>query len=74
MAKVTGGSPSGVVTRIVGVADLAVHLEALAFAAGAMLVPSCSPGAVRPADNAEIYLVNALDIGLDVAAHTHHGN
>ncbi|MDJ0663196.1 MAG: hypothetical protein QNJ75_01470 [Acidimicrobiia bacterium] len=74
MAKVTGASPAGVVTRIVGVSDLAVHLEALAFASGAVLVGELPPGLSRPTDLAEQYLAKALDAGLDVAAHTHHGN
>ncbi len=74
MAKVTGATPGGVVTRIVGVSDLAVHLEAIAFATGAALVSSYPPGSSRPADLADDYLSKALDIGLDVAAHTHHGN
>ena len=74
MAKVTGASPTGVVTRIVGVSDLAVHLEALAFASGAVLVGEFPSGLSHPADLPEQYLAKALDAGLDVAAHTHHGN
>lgn len=73
MARVTGATEGGVVTRIVGVADLAVHLEALALATGAMIVNEYEPGARRPADLADSYLSKALDAGLDVAAHTHHG-
>jgi hypothetical protein len=72
MARVTGATDGGVVTRIVGVADLAVHLEALALATGAAVVDEYSPGANRPADLAEVFLSKALDIGLEVAAHTHH--
>jgi hypothetical protein len=74
MARVTAATGTGVVTRIVGVADLAVHLEALALATGAMLVSAYPLGPSRPADLAEEYLSRALDTGLDVAAHTHHGN
>jgi hypothetical protein len=74
MARVTGASTAGVVTRIVGVSDLAVHLEALAFATGATLVSAYPPGGSHPADRADEYLARALDMGLDVAAHTHHGN
>lgn len=74
MAKITGASASGVVTRIVGVADLAVHLEALAFAAGGMIISDYPPGSSRPADLAEQYLSKLLDAGLDVAAHTLYGN
>ena len=73
MARVTGATDAGVVTRIVGVADLAVHLEAIAFATGAMVVGEYGTGANQPADQAEIYLSRALNAGLDVAAHTHHG-
>ena len=74
MAKVTGATTAGVVTRIVGVSDLAVHLEALAFAAGAIILGELPAGLSRPADLAEQYLTRALDAGLDVAAHTLHGN
>jgi hypothetical protein len=73
MARVTGATDAGVVTRIVGVADLAVHLEAIALATGAMVIGEYAPGANRPADEAEAYLSRALNAGLDVAAHTHHG-
>lgn len=72
MARVTGATEAGVVTRIVGVADLAVHLEALALATGAMVIGEYPPGLSRPADLAESYLSRALDAGLDVAAHTLH--
>lgn len=73
MARVTGATDAGVVTRIVGVADLAVHLEAIAFATGAMVVGGYGSGANQPADQAEMYLSRALNTGLDVAAHTHKG-
>jgi hypothetical protein len=74
MARVTGASDTGVVTRIVGVADLAVHLEALALAVAGMLVTDYPPGSSQPADLSERYLARLLDAGLDVAAHTLHGN
>ena len=74
MARVTGATAGGVVTRIVGVSDLAVHLEALALAAGAIVYGQYPPGANRPADLADTYLSKALDVGLDVAAHTHHAD
>ncbi len=45
MARVTSATEGGVVTRIVGVADLAVHLEALALATGAMTIQEYEPGA-----------------------------
>jgi hypothetical protein len=73
MARVTGATEAGVVTRIVGVSDLAVHLEAIALATGAMVISEYTPGANRPADQAEAYLSRALNAGLDVAAHTHDG-
>jgi hypothetical protein len=72
MARVTGATEGGVAIRIVGVADLAVHLEAMALATGAAVIGEYPPGSNRPADLAETYLSKALDIGLDVAAHTHH--
>lgn len=74
MAQVTGASEAGVVTRIVGVSDLAVHLEALALAGGAIVVGDFPSGSSHPADEAEIYLSRLLDAGLDVAAHTLQGN
>ncbi len=68
--KVTASTGDGLVVRVVGVADLAVHLEALALAAGALTVDSFAYGAARPDDRAEDYLEAALGAGLDVAAHT----
>jgi hypothetical protein len=71
LAKVTGSSGDGVHTRLVGVSDLALHLEALAVAAGAVAVAQgvYTPGAHRPADAAEDYLARALAAGLEVAAY-----
>jgi hypothetical protein len=74
MAQVTGASDAGVLTRIVGVSDLAVHLEALALAGGAIVVGDFPTGSSHPADQAEAYLSRLLDAGLDVAAHTLRGN
>jgi hypothetical protein len=73
-AQVTGASETGVLTRIVGISDLAVHLEALALAAGATVIGQYPVGASRPIDLSERYLARLLDAGLDVAAHTLHGN
>ena len=75
MARVTSAHSDGVVTRIVGVADLAPHLEALALAAGAIVVASgpVPPGAVTPVAVADDYLAAALRAGLDVAAYTIDG-
>ena len=64
--KVTASTGDGLVVRVVGVADLAVHLEALALAAGALIVDSFAYGAARPNDRAEDYLGAALGAGLDV--------
>ncbi len=70
IARVTSASAGGVVTRIVGVADLAAHLEALALAAAALAIDAYAPGAHRPAWAAESYLAAALRAGLDVAAYS----
>lgn len=70
LAKVTSAGTDGVVTKVVGVADLAVHLEALALASAAMAIDLYSPGAHGPADASEIYLAKALDAGLGVATYT----
>ncbi len=70
MARVTSATEGGVVTRVVGVADHAAHLEALALAAGVISFEVFSPGAHRPAHAAEIYLSAALQAGLDVASYS----
>lgn len=74
MARVTSATGTGVVTRIVGVADLATHLEALALAAGAItLAQGAFPlGMAEPKDAAEAYLTTALTAGLDVASYELH--
>lgn len=71
LARVTAPGPDGP-TRIVGVSDLAPHLEALALAAGTLAVASGAypPGVAAPVDAAEAYLAEALGAGLDVAAYT----
>lgn len=69
LARVTSAAPHGVVTRVVGVADLAAHLEALALAAGVLAIDLYASGAHRPVDAAEIYLAKTLDAGLDVASY-----
>ena len=58
--------------RILGIADLATHLEALALTAGAVTVASgpIQPGLVRPADYADEYLLAALRVGLEIASFT----
>ncbi len=59
-------------TRTLGIADLATHLEAIALASGAVLAASglISPGAHRPDETADQYLLSALRIGLDIASFT----
>jgi hypothetical protein len=59
-------------TRILGIADLASHLEALSLAAGAVVMAAGShqPGRVRPSDIADDYLLAALRAGLDIASFT----
>lgn len=70
MARTTAGTSDGVVARIVGVADLAAHLEGLALAAGAVSVAEYPYGLATPALRPDAYLVAALDAGLDVAAYS----
>jgi hypothetical protein len=70
VARVTSVTSAGVVTRVVGVADLAAHLEAIALAAGVMSLDVFAPGAHRPAFAAEVYLAAALQAGLDVATYS----
>lgn len=72
MARVTTGTRSGVLSRVVGVADLAPHLEALALAAGVLTIGDYGYGVVHAADRAETFLANALNAGLDVAAYSLH--
>jgi len=70
IAKVTLATPAGVATRIVGVADLAVHLEALAMAAGAITIGAYGSGGQTPVAAADRYLDAMIAAGLDVATHT----
>ncbi|MEN8112820.1 MAG: hypothetical protein ABFS21_00415 [Actinomycetota bacterium] len=60
------------VTRTVGIADLATHLEGIALAAGAVVAATgCIPaGRHEPAFCADDYLLAALRIGLDIASFT----
>lgn len=59
-------------TRILGIADVASHLEALALAAGAMMLAdgAQAPGLLRPEEVAEGYVLAALRAGLDIASFT----
>lgn len=54
---------------IVGVADLAVHLESIALAAGVICMgrERFGPGRWRPVEAAEDMLATMLDLGLEVA-------
>ncbi len=72
MVRVSSKPDATHTTRIVGVADLAPHLEALALAAGTLAVGAGSyEQGVREATNsAEAFLAEALGAGLDVAAYT----
>jgi len=72
MARVTSATDDGVITRIVGIADLAPHLEALALAAGVIAVAQAAypPGLQRADAAAEPFLAAALNAGLDVASYS----
>jgi hypothetical protein len=72
VAEVSGTSDGAPVRRVIGVADHAAHLEALALAAGvaAVAAGAAGPGARRPAEIAADYLAAALRMGMDVAAFT----
>ena len=72
VVRVAGQQDGRPVEQIVGVADLAAHLGAIALAAGALAVAEGAypPGIHRPSVNAEAYLGTALRIGLGVASHT----
>jgi len=72
LARVTSAGTSGVSTRVVGVADNALHLESLALASAALAVASSAypPGLHHADASAERFLNRALGAGLDVAAYT----
>lgn len=70
IARVTSVTDGGVVTRVVGVADLAPHLEALALASGVISLDEYPTGCHRPAWAAEAYLAAALEAGLGVATYS----
>ena len=59
-------------TRILGIADLAIHLESLALVAGAVTMGSGThpAGRVVPSDDADDFLFAALRAGLDIASFT----
>lgn len=70
-ARVTGVIDDGVAQRVVGVADLASHLEGIALAAGAVTVANGSyPFGLHKAEiSAESFLAKALEMGLEVASY-----
>ncbi len=72
VVRVRGEQHGRAVEQIVGVADHAAHLDAIALAAGAIAVAEGAfpPGVHRPAVAAGAYLGTALRIGLGVATHT----
>jgi len=72
VAEVTGLVDGSRMQRVVGVADQADHLAALALAAGVVAVAegSAPAGAHRPAAIAAAYLAAALRMGMDVATFT----
>jgi hypothetical protein len=59
-------------TRILGIADDATHLEALALAAGAVVLANGPhpAGGLAPDDVADAYVLAALRAGLDIASFT----
>jgi hypothetical protein len=70
-AIVVGTNGDSTVSRIVGVADDADHLRAIALAAGAVTVTQTDKvGRIEPRDVAEQYLAAALGMGLGVATYT----
>lgn len=71
-ATVVGSVDDEPVQRVVGIADLRMHLEGIALAAGAIVVAegSIPPGVHRPGDHPEVYLAAALRVGLEVASYT----
>jgi len=75
MVQVAGERRGQVVEQVVGVADHAAHLNAIALTAGALAVAEGAypPGVHRPAVAADAYLSVALRIGLGVASHTISG-
>lgn len=70
-ARVTGVIDDGVVQRVVGVADLASHLEGIALAAAAVTVANgLYPVGHHTAEAAaESFLAKALEMGLEVASY-----
>lgn len=70
-ATVVGTVGDATATRIVGVADAADHLKAIALAAGAVIAAKTDlSGPIEPRDVAESYLTVAMRMGLGVAAYT----
>ncbi|MDH3729670.1 MAG: hypothetical protein OES13_00895 [Acidimicrobiia bacterium] len=68
-AQVTCATTEGVVRRVVGVADLAVHLEAIALAAAGATLEHFPARPCQAVESAEIYLSKTLEMGLAVATY-----
>jgi hypothetical protein len=71
-AGIVVSTTSHTTTTIVGIADLATHLEAIALGAGAVIAAAGSVphGVHRPDEFADRYLDVAFRIGLDIASFT----
>jgi hypothetical protein len=69
LARLTAGTGRRRTERLVAVADDRRHLEAIALAAGALLLArgATAPGACRPGGVAAEYLTACLGVGLEVA-------
>ncbi len=69
LARLTAGTGRKRTEALVAVADDRRHLEAIALAAGALLLArgEAPPGACRPGDAGPAYLAACLGVGLEVA-------
>ena len=74
LARVTVGTGRKRQERLVAVADDRLHLEAIALAAGALVLArgAAPPGACRPGAVAAAYLQACLGVGLEVAGLGRH--
>jgi len=74
LARATTGARRHRRQHLVAVADDRRHLEAIALAAGALLLArgEVPAGACRPADVAQAYLAESLGVGLEVATLRGH--
>ena len=69
LARLVAGAGRRRTERLVAVADDRRHLEAIALAAGALLLArgEAAPGACRPGGVGAAYLAACLGVGLEVA-------